>query len=94
MDFHQSILQLFNPAEILRIIEKSALQPAIGSDGKVNQILVLTDTIDADIYVSSQSGEPALIYSFSEGPIHRDRFLQLLNDSATRSVLEVWHADA
>ena len=91
MRFHPSMHDLFTPAELTQIVSKSALT-AVDNDRAVTQILLLTENLDADIYVSSQPGTPVLIHSFSEGPISRDRLLSLLQESGPVSVLNVWHA--
>jgi hypothetical protein len=92
MRCHPSMLDLFTRAELTQIIGKSALT-AIDNEGAVTQIILLTENLDADIYVSSQPGTPVLIHSFSEGPISRDRLLTLLQESGPVSVHNDWHAE-
>lgn len=91
MRFHSSMLTIFTPTELEAIVGKST-RCIVDDSGVVIQILLLTDNLDADIYVSSKSGFPVLIYSFDEGPVSRDRLLDRLEDSGAISTLEVWHA--
>ena len=91
MRFHPSMLCLFTPVELERIVMKSS-RTAVDDNGLVTQILLLTDHLDADIYVSSRPGSPVLIYSFDEGPIMRERFLDRLKGCGALSPLDVWHA--
>ncbi len=92
MRFHPSMLELFTQAELTHIVSKS-VRIAVDNDAAVMQIIVLTENLDADIYVSSHPGAPVLIHSFSEGPISRNRLLTLLQKSGPVSVLNVWHAE-
>ena len=91
MRFHSSMLALFAPAELEQIMMKSS-RCAVDDSQFVTQILVLTDNLDVDIYVSTQPCSPVVIYSFDEGPLTRERFLERFERSGAVSRLEVWHA--
>lgn len=92
MRFHSSMMTVFTLAELEAIVAKST-RCIVDDTGSVVQILLLTDNLDADIYVSSKTGFPVLIYCFDEGPISRGRLLERFTDSGAVSNVEEWRAD-
>ena len=95
--YHPKMLKIFSKEELDLIMESEGRISCVDDDGRVDYILVLTDKLNAEIYigVNAKENDYAIIYNLNNphdenktyfGPLDSRKFLKIFKVSKATKI--------